>query len=61
MFMMFVPCGDMGCPHQPVSVAVCITVSVVKPLGYKCLCNPWTDTDKIRADVMDRHDVIIFI
>ena len=35
--MVFVPGGDGGCLHQPVSVAVCITVSIVRPLGHKCL------------------------
>ena len=52
--MVFAPGGDRGCPHQPVRVAMCLTVSVVRPLGHKCLCNPWTDTDKTGADVMDR-------
>ena len=28
--MVFAPGGDRGYPHQPVSVAGCITVSIVK-------------------------------
>ena len=40
--MVFAPGGDRGCPHQPVSVVMCIslfilTVSIVWPFGHELL------------------------
>ena len=54
-FMMFAPWGDGGCPHQPVSVIMCTTVFLFLLLtSIWWWCNPWTDTNKTGADVMDR-------
>ena len=53
--MGFAPGGDGGCPHQPVSGIMCTTVFVFLLLtSVWWWCNPWTDTNKTGADVVDR-------
>ena len=53
--MVFAPGGDGGCPHKPLSVIMCTTVFLFLLLtSVWWWCNPWTDTNKTGADVMDR-------